>query len=93
MEGDEGPLLVVMRGYGNGDYKFNYCLINENFKYKIENHLIRIKYDNISDKKMLELYDRIVKSFENEKTKKFIELYFSNNAMNATELHTILPIY
>ena len=93
MEGDEGPLLVVMRGYGNGDYKFNYCLINEKFKYKIENHLIRIKYDNISDKKRLELYDRIVKSFENEKTKEFIELYFSNNAMNATELHTILPIY
>ena len=95
MKGDDGPVLVVMRGYGNGGYKFNYCLINENkpFKYKIENHLICIKYENTDDKQKLECYDRIVKSFQNKKTKEFIDMYFSNNAMNATELHTILPIF
>ena len=38
-------------------------------------------------------YKEITNSFENEKTKKFIRLYFGNNAINTTELDHILPIY
>ena len=42
---------------------------------------------------IIQLYNRLIDSFNNEKTKKFIELYLGNNAINTTELNTILPIY
>ena len=32
-------------------------------------------------------------SFENDKTRLFIESYFGNNAMNTTELKYVFPIY
>ncbi|GAF99257.1 unnamed protein product, partial [marine sediment metagenome] len=40
--GKKDPLLVINRGYGNGKYIFNYCIINENddIEYLVENHLI-----------------------------------------------------
>ena len=38
-------------------------------------------------------YSKIVKSFENEKTKEFIKYYFANNGINTVELQNILPIY
>jgi len=89
------PLLVINRGYGVGNYKFKYCLINDNLKYLIENHLICVNYSEskISNKNLIELYKKIIKSFENIKTKKFIDLYFGNNAINSTELNEIMPIY
>jgi len=102
--GSKEPLLVINRGYGIGVYKFNYCIINgengntengntEN-NYLIENHLICIKYTkSITDEKLIKIYKNIIKSFENEKTKNFIEIYFGNNAINTTELCKFLPIY
>ena len=52
-EGYKEPLLVINRGYGVGNYNFEYSLINCGFSdsplniraYLIENHLICIKYD------------------------------------------------
>ena len=93
-KGDTGPLLVINRGYGVGTYSFDYCLVNRDDPYLIENHLICVKYTKQIDKSVLiKLYEKIMESFDNEKTKKFIELYFSNNAINTTELCEILPIY
>lgn len=93
-EGIDTPTLLVNRGYGKGKYKFNYCLIEGDFKYLIENHLINISYNgDISKEELIEYYKKIIKSFENERTKMFIELYFKNNAINTTELEYILPIY
>ena len=92
--GDLGPILVLNRGYGVGKYNFEYCLINENFEYLIENHLICIKYaDSENNDKLIQSYKKIIESFENEKTRDFIRLYFGNNAINTTELCEILPIY
>ena len=88
------PILLVNRGYGKGKYKFNFCLIEGGFKYLIENHLIHISYNgDISKDELIEYYKKIIKSFENERTNTFIELYFKNNAINTTELEYILPIY
>ena len=42
---------------------------------------------------LLELYEKIIKSFENPKTKKFIEIFLGNNSLSKTELETIFPIY
>ena len=94
--GFTGPLLVINRGYGTGKYKFNYCLINIEQKYLIENHLICIKYVNqtsITDEDLIEKYKKIINSLNDKRTKEFVELYFSNDAINTTELNTILPIY
>ena len=93
-EGIDGPLLVINRGYGVGNYKFEYCLIEGGFNYLIENHLICIKHiEPIADKQLRVLYQKIMASFECEKTMEFIKLYFGNNAINATELCEILPVY
>jgi len=73
-KGSNEEIIVVNRGYGTGKYKFSYCLINkfttqERF-YLIENHCIVI---NSQDKSV---FDIIIRSFENTKTKEFIELVF-----------------
>ena len=93
-EGETGSLLVVNRGYGKGDYVFNYCLIDREGEYLIENHLICIKSKKDMNKEiLLKKYDTIIKSFNNLKTKAFIKLYFTNDAINTRELQYILPIY
>ena len=94
--GNREPILVLNRGYGHGEYTFNYCLINEtdNIEYLIENHLIRIKYTKqIERDKLIKMYKKIINSFENKKTREFVKLYFGNNAINTTELNTIVPFY
>lgn len=93
-EGYNDLLLVVNRGYGKGNYKFNYCLIDIDENYLIENHLICIKYKKeIAKEELKKLYEIIIKSFEDERTTKFIKIYFGNNAINTTELEYHLPIY
>lgn len=97
-EGLRNPLLVINRGYGKGSYTFNYCIINENendaIEYLIENHLICIHFkDPLPREELIDKYNHIIKSFKNEKTIRFIDLYFGNNAMNTTEMCKILPFY
>jgi tRNA1(Val) A37 N6-methylase TrmN6 len=92
------PLLIINRGYGKGKYNFSYCLINNNnnnnFQYLIENHLICIKFiNNISNLELVKLYKKIIKSFKDNRTTEFIDLYFNNNAINTIELNYILPIF
>ena len=95
-KGNNSPLLVINRGYGVGTYNFNYCIINENdnINYLVENHLVCIKYSqSLSKEKLINKYKQIIRSFKNEKTVRFINIYFGNNAMNTTELCKIIPIY
>jgi hypothetical protein len=88
------PLLVINRGYGVGNYNFQYCLIHGEFEYLIENHLITIIYTKtINNDDLIKLYEKIIKSLNNEKTRQFINLYFGNNAINTTELCKIVPFY
>lgn len=92
--GESGPLLVMNRGYGVGQYKFEYCLIDVNYEYLIENHLICIRpKSDITKQQLITQYNRVIKSLSNKKTHDFIKLYFSNNAINTTELNYILPIF
>jgi len=87
------PILVINRGNGNSSYKFEYCLININEEYLIENHLIIIKFnDKITKEDLIDKYEKIIKSFENPKTKEFIKIFFGNNAINIKELLYLLPI-
>jgi hypothetical protein len=95
MEGKTDPLLVLNRGYGKGQYTFNYCLIDIDKTYLIENHLIMIinKNKSVTKDELINKYKKIIDSFNNQKTKEFVEIYFGNNAINTTEIKHILPIY
>jgi|694.fasta_scaffold35048_4 hypothetical protein len=86
-KGTKDKIIVLNRGYGTGKYKLNYCLINVDFEYLIENHLICIKCPNDS------LFDIIIASFDNPKTNEFIDIYFGNAAINIAELNHIIPIF
>lgn len=93
-DGYDKPLLVVNRGYGMGKYCFNYCLVNIPNQYLIENHLICIiPKKNLPRDELIKAYNKIMKSFEDPRTKKFVNIYFANNAINTTELEYVLPIY
>tara|TARA_Y100000992_G_scaffold302359_1_gene276222 strand:- start:87 stop:1295 length:1209 start_codon:yes stop_codon:yes gene_type:complete len=93
-EGTTDICLIVNRGYGNGEYKFNYALINQKKPYLLENHVICISPQvKMPKTKLMSQYQKIMRSFDNDKTQQFIKQYFSNNAINVTELQHILPIY
>jgi adenine-specific DNA-methyltransferase len=93
-DGNSDVCLVVNRGYGNGEYKFNYALVNQKKPYLLENHIICISPQiKMTKTKLLAQYKKIIQSFDNEKTEQFIKKYFSNNAINVTEMQHILPIY
>jgi len=76
LEGLSGPLIVVNRGYGTGEYNFNFCIIDCKDEYLIENHLIMIQYNeessNLMDKygyyKVKEL-NKILDSMPNTNSK------------------------
>ena len=89
------PVIVVNRGYGNAKYHFNYALINLDESYVIENHLIQIKLCNttITKDEKIKFYEKIITSFNNPKTTKFIEKYCDNNGLSNNELKNIIPIY
>jgi hypothetical protein len=92
-DGRMNTVLVVNRGNGNSAYKLNYALI-EKGPFLIENHLNEIYSPNYMEKKkLIELYSKVMNSFKNPKTKKFIELFLGNNGLSKTELETIFPIY
>lgn len=93
-EGIIEPTLALNRGYGKGKYTFSYCIIDQKTPYLLENHLICIKpTGQMAKRTLLKKYRDIIKSFNSDKTKEFIELYFGNNAINTTELKQIMPIY
>lgn len=92
-DGRIDPVLVVNRGNGNSDYKLNYAIIKRG-PFLIENHLNEIySPKKIKNSDLLELYEKIMTSFEHQKTKKFIEIFLGNNSLSKTELETIFPIY
>ena len=95
-DGINDVMILVNRGYGVGEYSFNYCLLDIETPYLVENHLICIKYtnpDTITKEELVKKYNKVISSLNNEKTKKFTKLYFGNNAINTTELNRIMPIY
>jgi hypothetical protein len=93
-DGRIDPVLVVNRGNGNSAYKLNYALVSNVGPYLIENHLNEIYSPNkIKKEDLINLFNRIIQSFENPKTQLFIDLFLGNNGLSKTELETIFPIY
>ena len=93
-KGINRPMIVINRGYGVGDYTFNYCLLDEKGDFLIENHLICINNDtDLSRAELIDSYKKILLSLTDKRTIEFIKIYFGNNAINTTELNHVLPIY
>jgi len=80
-KGNRERAIIINRGYGNS-YTWKYCLVEGTFLF--ENHVIVLRGPKL---------DSIVGSFRDPRTLEFIKLYFKNNAITATELLEILPIY
>jgi hypothetical protein len=89
------PMIVINRGYGVGEYKFNYCLIDEKKEYLVENHLICIEHTDpdLPRDTLLVKLTHLLGSLTDPRTAEFINIYFGNNAINTTELNYILPVY
>lgn len=92
--GTNEPMIVLNRGYGVGNYQFEYCLLTQDIvggnRYLIENHLVCI---SASASANITQFERLIQSFRDPRTHEFIACYFGNNAVNTTELSHMLPIY
>lgn len=100
--GIQTPMIVLNRGYGVGEYQFDYCFISPEIigsdAFLVENHLICItssvseslgSYNTSSSTR----FQAVIRSFQDPRTTEFIACYFGNNAVNTNELNHMLPIY
>ena len=93
MDGINDTVIVVNRGNGNSAYKLNYALVDGTRKYLVENHLNVIYSPTIHGDELKNLFNKIINSFKNPKTRQFIQCFLGNNGLSKTELETVFPIY
>jgi len=90
---EQKPFIVVNRGRGNAEFNMSYCKIDDSNitgNILVENHLNIIYNVSNTDPQIL---DKIITSFKDERTNRFLSLFAGNNSLSKTELETILPIY
>ena len=83
-----GPLILVERGYGNS-YSFNSVLVNLKDFYA-ENH-INVIYPKTPE--AITNLEKVLKSFHDERTHKFIKWFIGNGSISATDLKFLIPIF
>lgn len=86
----DGPVILTDRGYGN-TFKLNAVLVDLRGFYA-ENH-INVIYQKVPDHRTAEILARVLASFRDERTARFIQLFIGNGSMSATDLETIIPIF
>ena len=84
----DGPVILVERGYGNS-LSFNSVLVEQTDFYA-ENH-INVIYPIIPE--AAENLDRVLKSFQDERTKQFLKWFIGNGSISATDIETNIPIF
>lgn len=84
----DGPVILVERGYGNS-YHFNSVLVHLTNFYA-ENHINVIYPKNVDAIIYLE---KVMRSFKDERTHKFIKWFIGNGSISATDLETLIPIF
>ena len=83
-----GPVILVERGYGNS-FHFNYALTDLKDFYA-ENH-VNVIYPTTSD--AIPNLQRIFKSFNDERTQKFVKWFIGNGSISSSDIQSILPIF
>jgi hypothetical protein len=86
----DGPVILTDRGYGN-TFKLNAVLVDLRGFYA-ENH-INVIYHKTPDHRTEGILARVLASFRDERTARFIQLFIGNGSMSATDLETIIPIF
>ena len=84
----DGPVLLVERGYGNA-FNFNTVLVSRKGFYA-ENHL-NVIYPKAEAAK--EALARVLKSFKDPRTKRFVELFNGNGTISASDLEALVPVF
>jgi adenine-specific DNA-methyltransferase len=84
----DGPVILVERGYGNS-FRFNSVLVNEKGFYA-ENH-VNVIYPKTSV--AVENLGRVIESFRDERSMRFVKWFVGNGSLSATELESIMPIF
>ena len=85
----DGPVLLVERGYGNG-FSFNTVLVN-NKAFYAENHLnVIYPKDGAGSQAALA---RVLTSFKDTRTRRFVELFNGNGTISASDLETLIPVF
>ena len=83
-----GPVILVERGYGNS-FSFNAVLI-ELKEFYAENH-INVIYPKTEEGAAN--LKRVIKSFHDERSKKFVKWFLGNGSVSATDIETLVPIF
>lgn len=83
-----GKYILVERGYGNS-FSFNSVLVDLKECY-VENH-INVIYPKTEG--AVKNLDRVIKSFQDERSKKFVKWFMGNGSMTATDMETLIPIF
>lgn len=87
-----GPLLLVERGYGNA-FSFNTVLVR-NTDFYAENHLNVVYPTSVVPPAELEArLARILASFKDPRTKRFVTLFNGNGTISGSDLETLIPIF
>ena len=81
-----GPVILVERGYGNS-LSFNAVLVTEK-EFYAENH-INVIYPEWGHANL----NRVLKSFQDERSLQFIRWFSGNGMISATDLEKIVPIF
>jgi adenine-specific DNA-methyltransferase len=83
-----GPVVLVDRGYGNS-YSFNAVRVSQ-VDFYAENH-VNVIYPHTAA--ATAALDRVMTSFADPRTARFVEMFVGNGGLSATELETVLPIF
>ena len=70
---------------------FQYAFLNTTQHYLVENHCLTLEF--MGDNNIEAQYRKIMESFNDIRTREFVEYYFKNNALNCEEVMNTLPIY
>jgi len=85
----DGPVILTDRGFGN-KFKMNAVYVENLRGFYAENH-INVIYPKTPD--AASNLSRVIESFKDERTAKFILLFIGNGSISATDLETIIPIF
>ena len=85
----DGPVILTDRGYGN-KFKLNAVFVADLRGFYAENH-INIIYPKTAD--AATSFERVLVSFQDDRTAQFVKLFIGNGSISATDLETIIPIF
>lgn len=89
------PVIIVSRGDGKSKYQLQYKYIDMiDRPIVIENHLLYVCYSGkVSREIKREKMQTLLRSLEDPRTHIFVDTFFGNTTLNATELKYMLPVY